>query len=113
MNAALPPEPASEYPAQPNAVARAGDPLGEYLEPDTLIAVGVGHATVSRDGETVYQAPWFELESGMTVREAESLARRQPGCDWRIHLVGLLGERHYRRTRDGRWALYGRGYGLS
>jgi hypothetical protein len=48
-----------------------------------------------------------------TVRDAERLAAREPARDWRIHLVALRDERHYRRSRDGRWVLYERGYGLS
>jgi hypothetical protein len=48
-----------------------------------------------------------------TVRDAERVAAREPARDWRIHLVALRDERHYRRSGDGRWVLYERGYGLS
>jgi hypothetical protein len=41
------------------------------------------------------------------------MARVEPHCDWRIHLVSLREERHYRREDEGRWVLYRRGYGLS
>jgi hypothetical protein len=49
----------------------------------------------------------------MTVAQAERLALREPDRDWRIHLVALLEDRHYRRQGAGRWVIYERGYGLS
>jgi hypothetical protein len=79
--------------------------------PDSLIGVGIGCATLTRDGETVYE------ENGkrdlMTVAQAERLAEREPQRDWRIHLVAQLEDRHYRREGAGVWALYERGYGMS
>jgi hypothetical protein len=83
----------------------------KYLMPDSLIGVGIGCATLTRDGETVYE------ENGkrdlMTVAQAERLAEREPQRDWRIHLVAQLEDRHYRREGAGVWALYERGYGMS
>ena len=49
----------------------------------------------------------------MTVREASRIAERDAEHEWCIHLIGQADDRHYRRTRDGRWALFRRGYGLS
>jgi hypothetical protein len=83
------------------------------LAPDALVAVGVGYAAVTRDGAPVYEADCGELEDAISVRDVEALAAAAPGHDWRIHLVGPLDERHYRRGADGRWTIYRRGYGLS
>lgn len=83
------------------------------LAPESLIAVGVGYAALTRDGAPVFEAACGELEGGLSVGEAEAMAASEPHRDWRIHLVGPLDERHYRRRPDGRWALYRRGYGLS
>lgn len=86
----------------------------EVLNLDALVAVGVGYAALTRDGEPVYEAEYGELEHAMSVRDAERLAATEPEHDWRIHLVALRDERHYRRDADdGRWHLYQRGYGLS
>ena len=83
------------------------------LAPDTLVAVGVGYAAVTRDGQPMYEAECGELEHAMSVRDAETMAAAEPEHDWCIHLVGPLDERHYRRGTDGRWRIYRRGYGLS
>lgn len=85
----------------------------QILQPDDRVSVGIGYASLTCDGEVVYEAECFEFEHGMTVDEAEQLAKRRPERDWRIHLVALRDERHYRRQRDGNWVLYRRGYGLS
>jgi hypothetical protein len=84
-----------------------------FLDPDALVAVGVGYAAVTRDGVPIYEADCGELEDAISVRDAEAMAAAEPGRDWRIHLVGPLDERHYRRGVDGRWTIYSRGYGLS
>lgn len=83
------------------------------LAPEAIVAVGVGYAAVTRDGVPMYEAQYGELEHAMSVREAERMAAAEPEHDWRIHLVGPLDERHYRRSADGRWTIYRRGYGLS
>jgi hypothetical protein len=83
------------------------------LSLDAQLAVGVGYAALTRDGVPVYEAECFALEDVWTVRDAERLAARDPARDWRIHPVALRDERHYRRTTDGRWVLYERGYGPS
>jgi hypothetical protein len=80
---------------------------------DAQIAVGAGYAALTRDAVPVYEAACFALEDTWTVRDAERLAAREPERDWRIHLVALRDERHYRRSDAGEWILYERGYGLS
>ncbi|MCL4799925.1 MAG: hypothetical protein KJ025_10090 [Burkholderiales bacterium] len=91
----------------------AGTRAEEALDPQALISVGVGYAALMRDGEAVYEAEPFEFERAMSVADAEALARGNPQRDWRIQYIGLLDERQYRRTADGRWVLVRRGYGLS
>lgn len=87
---------------------------GEDLLPlDAVLGVGIGYAALTRDGAPMYEQDDTEFDSLMTVAEAEAMASRAAGHDWRIHLVGLLEDRHYRREGPGRWTLYKRGYGLS
>ena len=85
----------------------------EMLALDSQVAVGVGYAALTCDGVPVYEADCFAIEEAWSVRDAERLAATEPDRDWRIHLVALRDERHYRRGGDGRWRLYKRGYGLS
>ena len=85
----------------------------DLLPLDCAIGVGIGYAAVTHDGLPVYERDGGEFESLMTVAEAEALAHLAPEGDWRIHLVSLLEDRHYRREAPGRWQLYKRGYGLS
>jgi hypothetical protein len=85
----------------------------DLLALDAQVAVGVGYAALTRDGVPVYEADCFALEQAWSVGDAERLAAAEPDHDWRIHLVALRDERHYRREAEGRWLLYERGYGLS
>ena len=85
----------------------------EYLQLDSVIGVGLGYAALTRDGMPLYEQDERGFDDLMTVRQAEALANLDPSRDWRIHLVGLLDDRHYRRVGDGRWRIYRRGYGLS
>jgi len=84
-----------------------------WLTPEALIGVGIGYATLTRDGETVYEEDRSGHRELMTVAQAERLARREPDRDWRIHLVAQLEDRHYRREGASRWVIYERGYGMS
>ena len=85
----------------------------QYLLPDASIGVGVGYAALTCDGVTVYEDHGRRHCDLMSVAGAEDLARREPGRDWRIHLVAQLENRHYRREGAELWVLYERGYGLS
>ena len=85
----------------------------EYLGLESVIGVGLGYAALTRDGMPVYEQDEREFDDLMTVGQAEALARMDSARDWRIHLVGLLDDRHYKRVGIGRWRLYRRGYGLS
>jgi hypothetical protein len=86
---------------------------GQHLAPDAVIGVGAGYAALTRDGVAVYEENGKRHCDLMTVAQAEELARREPDRDWRIHLVGQLENRHFRRAADGAWVLYERGYGMS
>ena len=83
-------------------------PLGK------LIAVGFGYATVTKNGEEVYNERAHE-DTGeyWTAQDAENLAAQDPDNDWRIHLVAPLSERHYQRQGEGHWVLYEKGMGFA
>ena len=83
------------------------------LSPEATIGVGIGYAALTRDGETVYEEDCTGESAPLTVAQAEKLAQREADRDWRIHLVALLEDRHYRRVGVGRWVIYERGYGMS
>ena len=93
--------------------ARSAVPMGEFLALDAVIGVGFGMATLTRDGEVVYEEGSSETAEPVTVAQAEELAQTFPEHDWCIHLIALLDDRHYRRVGRGSWKLYKRGYGLS
>lgn len=85
----------------------------QVLAPEAVIGVGIGYAALTRDGQAIYEESGKRRCDLMTVVQAEELARREPGRDWRIHLVAQLENRHYRRNSAGLWVLYERGYGMS
>lgn len=85
----------------------------EFLSLKARIGVGLGHAALSCDGQTVYEERGEDVEALMTVAQAEAISEADPGHEWEIHLVALLDDRHYRRVAAGRWKLVRRGYGLS
>jgi hypothetical protein len=85
----------------------------EALAHDARIGVGFGHASITCDGVPVFEEDGHDYDALPTVADAERMAGAKPKCDWCIHLVSLLDERHYRREGEGRWVLYKRGYGLS
>jgi len=85
----------------------------EHLALDAVIGVGLGYATLTRDGLAVYEENGKRHCDLMTVAQAEELAQREPDQDWRIHLVAQLENRHYCRQGAGLWVLYQRGYGMS
>ena len=86
---------------------------GECLTLDAVIGVGVGAASLTCDGTTVYEQGICDAAALLTVADAERLAMEAPEREWCIHLVGLLDYRHFCRTGPGAWRLYRRGYGLS
>jgi len=76
------------------------------LSLDKVIAVGLGAAFVTRDGETIWNTLW-------TVQQAEDEAAKEPERDWRIHLIGPLAEGHWQRQDAGTWVMYEKGEGFA
>jgi hypothetical protein len=85
----------------------------DLLSLRAVIGVGFGFAALTRDGKVVYEERDEAPEQVMTVADAERLAQESADRDWRIHLVAMLDDRHYKRVGPGKWQLYKRGYGLS
>lgn len=84
----------------------------QHLPLNSLIAVGFGHAAVTKNNKPVYD----EMDAGenyWTAQDAENEAQKDPDNDWRIHLVAPLSERHYQRQGDGLWVLYKKGIGFA
>lgn len=94
-----------EYCARHDRTHQLGD--------DDVIGVGLGHASLTCDGVPVFEENGQDPDALPTAADAERVARVEPHRDWRIHLVSLREERHYRREGESRWVLYKRGYGLS
>ena len=86
----------------------------EHLPMEKVIAVGFGWASVTKNGESVYdESNLKEGEPFWTALAAENEAKKEPDNDWRIHLVAPLSERHYQRQDDGIWVLYEKGQGFA
>jgi hypothetical protein len=83
------------------------------LAPDALLLSGLGCVSVSKNGVPVIELDGIGGNCEMTVGDIERLALTEPEQDWRIHIVSLLDDRHYRREGAGIWRLFARGYGLS
>lgn len=82
------------------------------LPMEAVIAVGFGHASLTRDGETIYEEG-REDEMPLTAAAAEVMAASDPDRDWRIHLYAPLSERHYQRQGERHWVLYEKGDGFA
>lgn len=87
----------------------------EHLPMNSLIAVGFGDASVTKNGEVIYEemAAEFKGKSLWVAQDAENEALKESDSDWRIHLVAPLSERHYQRQGDGLWVLYEKGPGFA
>lgn len=86
---------------------------------DMIIAVGLGYAAVTRDGEEVYNewnipddVPDSDEEVWWRVSKAEEMAQKDPDHDWRIILDAPLSMREYQR-QDGKWMLVNKGPGFA
>jgi hypothetical protein len=85
---------------------------------DAFIAVGFGSAFVTRNGSQLWCEPnGYQSEDELwTFADAEAFAAADPDgddSDWRVHLVGPLGDFHYQRQGAGRWVLYESGPGFA
>lgn len=80
-------------------------PRPSFFPMTGVIAVGFGSATLSKDGQVIYEEGDREFEDCMTGEQAEALAAADPDHDWRIELYGPLSGRSYQRHGAGEWAL--------
>lgn len=86
----------------------------EILPLDSYICVGFGMAYLEKDGVIVYDGEKEnDFRNVWTVEKAEELARKEPDCDWRIHFIAPLSERHYQRQGESMWVLYEKGNGFA
>ena len=76
-----------------------------------IIAVGFGDATVTRDGEVVYQENLYD--DFHYLQEFERMASIDPDHDWRVRLRGPLYEEVYQRQGVGEWVLIYDGKGFA
>lgn len=93
----------------------------DTLDPESLIAVGFGSASVTKGGQCVYdenEATWKAEKEGKDpmfwqCKDAEAEALKDPDHDWRIHLVAPLYEAEYQRQGDNHWVLVRKGEGFA
>ena len=86
----------------------------DILPLKAIISVGFGEATVTKNGEKVYDENNCEDTSDFwDCQRAEDEAQKDPDNDWRIHLVAPLSERHYQRQGENEWVLYEKGVGFA
>jgi hypothetical protein len=76
------------------------------------IAVGLGQASYSRDGETLWREQGDE-ETFPTVQDVENFALGDPDHDWRITFYAPLYEAEYQRQGEGQWILVRKGEGFA
>lgn len=87
-------------------------PTSETFHPESVIAVGLGSATLTKDGDTVFSEERDD-ENWFTGADAEKLALADPDHDWRISLIGPLSEKEYQRHGPGLWVLVRSGEGFA
>jgi hypothetical protein len=70
----------------------------------TLVAVGFGSCSVTRDSEVVWEE-MPDTEEFHSVEHFELIAAADPDHDWRIDMQGPLRGRTYQRHGPGQWVL--------
>lgn len=82
---------------------------------DMYLAVGFGAATVTKNGECVYdENRWDgEKEDFPTLGRYELLAQNEPDADWRCSFFAPLYEAEYQRQGKERWVLIRKGLGFA
>ena len=88
-------------------------PRPSLFPPDARIAVGFGGASLTKDGQYVWDEGQHEWEDCMTGAQAEELAAADPDHDWRISLYAPLSDREYQRHGPGQWVLVKQGMGFA
>ncbi len=79
-------------------------PVTDTAPMDTIIAVGFGDASISKDGETIYQER-PDQKRFKRLRYFERLAAADPNHDWQLTLYAPLRGRVYQRHGKGKWVL--------
>ena len=88
----------------------------DLLPLESIIAVGFGYASVTKNGKEVYSEQKScrdNWDNAWTCQMAENEAKKDPDNDWRIHLEAPLSERHYQRQGENQWVLYEKGIGFA
>jgi len=80
----------------------------------SLLAVGFGGCSVTRDGKEVYSEQQAERDgANWTCAEAEQMAADDPDHDWRIHFFAPMYEAEYQRQGERHWPLIKKGQGFA
>lgn len=85
----------------------------EIASLESWVAAGFGHAGITKDGETIFNADMNSEEDGPTLQKFEDMAKLDPDHDWRFSLFLPLREAEYQRQGDGRWVLVKSGMGFA
>lgn len=87
--------------------------MHQALPLHSVIAVGFGDATVTRDGEPIYDEQLVSEDQFWTCADAEKAAADDPDHDWRISYYAPLYEAIYQRQGEGHWVLVQKGMGFA
>jgi hypothetical protein len=84
---------------------------------ESMLAVGFGDCTVTRDQDHVYSEAEFEHEhpdvEPPSLDVFEQQAASDPDHDWRVLYYGPLSESEYQRQGPGEWVLIRKGMGFA
>lgn len=97
----------------PSPCLNCPDPKGilqisEYMK----IGVGFGSAMLLKGNECIFDEGKKDWDDLMSTQEAENLASKDPGHDWRIVLHGPFHGEEYQR-QDGLWVLISKNEGFA
>jgi len=79
------------------------------------LSVGFGECEVTRDGVIIWSHTdaCFHACPIWKVKEAEKVAAKDPGKDWRIHFEETRWSGTYQRQGKNKWVLIRKGGGFS
>jgi hypothetical protein len=88
------------------------------MDMDSLLGVGFGDVTVTKDGEHVWSENLAEKDADGNEQlwqgsDAEAAAIKEPDHDWRVHFMAPLYEAEYQRQGRGHWPLISKGPGFA
>jgi hypothetical protein len=81
----------------------------ETLPLSTVLAVGFGMVTVTRDDDVV----WAGDDEHVWLRRFERRAQADPDHDWRVRFDAPLWDGVYQRHAEGEWVLVEKGRGFA